>query len=369
MCGISFYFGVSNFEFIKTINVIKHRGPDNEGVLTYNVDREEMTRALVDIADGYLRVYMGHRRLAIINCNEISNQPFSRDDLNLSIVFNGEIYNYLELREELKQNGYDFVSSSDTEVLLLAYDLWGSSCLNRLFGMWSFVILDLQQKKVFAAVDRFSIKPLYYRINGNGVQFGSEIKQFYTTEIKKEPNNSTVLKYLNFNLSDTNNETFFKGVERIVAGSYVDFPLDQLCKTLVPIKWYYGLDNTIPSKLSKKEAAKQLKLLLEDSIRIHLRTDVKFASMLSGGVDSSSIVCIVAKMQPDSNVNAYHYHHSEQKYDESRYAEEVARLYPNVKINYSGYDSTEIINLLEISLNFHDEPFTSLFNKSNGCNV
>jgi len=171
MCGIAGIIGKSASELVldKMLLIQKHRGPDFTGKY-FNKN-----------------IALGHNRLSIIDLSAVSNQPFLSEDNRYALVFNGEIYNYIELKEELKES-YSFKTSSDTEVLLVAYIKWGKSCLSKLNGMFSFAIWDAVESKLFAARDRFGVKPLYYYKKGLNFYFASEIKTLLTSNIPKTPN-------------------------------------------------------------------------------------------------------------------------------------------------------------------------------------
>ena len=277
MCGITGIIyknkNVEAAELEKMTEKIKHRGPDSSGIY---MDKN---------------VGFGHRRLSIIDVSDHSNQPFFYKDLIL--IFNGAIYNYLEIKDELISHGYIFKTTSDTEVLLLAYDKWGEDCVKKFNGMWSFAIHDKKQNLVFCSRDRFGVKPFYYYADGDQFIFASEIKA--VLEIKKVTtvNTQIILQFIETNFTEHNNETFFEGIFKLPGSHSLVYDL----KTNVfQIYKYYELEfNAEISKLNLQDSINLFEEKFQESIKLRLRSDVKIGSALSGGLDSSYIVAISAK--------------------------------------------------------------------------
>ena len=180
----------------KMTDKMSHRGPDAEGFFVHQ------------------NLGLGHRRLSIIDISESANQPFFLEDKHI-LVFNGAIYNYIEIREELKQNGYFFKTTSDTEVLLNSYDFWGEDCVSKFNGMWSFAIYDKKANKLFCSRDRFGVKPFYYYTDKDKFIFASEIKPILEIEKAENINLQVLLQYLIINISDQTNETFFENILKL----------------------------------------------------------------------------------------------------------------------------------------------------------
>jgi len=276
MCGISGIISKNTTEHYEIIqkmnNRIIHRGPDDEG--TY-LDSN---------------VALGHRRLSILDLSEQGNQPMTKHDF--VIVFNGEIYNYIELREELKKLGYSFTSQTDTEVILSSYHCWGSECVKKFNGMWAFLLYNPKAQEIFASRDQFGIKPLYYNKNENLIAFASEIKQFLELPgFKPTLNKLVTAKFLLNGQLNQQQETFFEGVLELKPGfNLVVNTLDLKFKIT---KWYdFKLQND-QSTISYEDALKRFTNLFKDAVNIRMRSDVKVGSCLSGGIDSSSIVCSI----------------------------------------------------------------------------
>ncbi len=271
MCGIA---GVVNFKesvdvnhLHQMMNIIKHRGPDDEGFYVDN------------------NISIGHVRLSIIDLSKRGHQPMFSNDNRYVISFNGEIYNYIELKEELSSE-YKFVTSTDTEVILASYIKWGKNCLNKFNGDWSFVIYDTKTKEIFGARDRYGIKPFYYYKDEFKMIFSSEIKAIIPMIDKKTPNEKLIFEYLLYNRTDQSQETFFKDIFKLKHGHYFTLNGDE-------IKFYnwYNLKEKI--KENKKTTNKEYRSLLNNSVKIRLRSDVPLGISLSGGIDSSALTSLV----------------------------------------------------------------------------
>lgn len=281
MCGIFSSLGLPPDR--RCIEIAAHRGPDGEGW------------QVIDTPKGPLA--LGHRRLAIIDLRESAAQPMRYRD-RYWIVFNGEIYNYIELRQELQSLGHRFATDGDTEVLLAAYAQWGEQCLSRLMGMFAFVIWDEGEKSLFAARDRFGIKPLYFVNLPGGVAFASEIKQLLALPgMQRKMNVRRIRDFIASGISDHTAETMFEGVCQVRGGECLSLNLRSWTpgSALATRRWY---DVLKPGTIQIDEAAagEQFRALLADSVRMHLRSDVPVGSCLSGGLDSSSIVCLMDRL-------------------------------------------------------------------------
>ena len=280
MCGL---FASVGFEPERArIDIVAHRGPDGSGWQTY--------------ASSAGPVALGHRRLAIIDVSDAGLQPMADASGRYQLVFNGEIYNYIELREEMRAKGETFVSESDSEVLLRAYMLWGEDALPRLRGMFAFLIWDDRDKTLFAARDRYGIKPLYLAATPRGVAFGSEIKQLLGLPgISGRMNIARVHDFLASGVSDHTAETMFERIVQLRGGECVTIDAGRAGALAVPIRrWYPASAGEIV--IGEKEAGERFREMLTEAVRLHLRSDVPVGSCLSGGLDSSSIVCLMSQM-------------------------------------------------------------------------
>ena len=324
MCGITVLLNQTSQSISDALHamseLIRHRGPDDEGYMqldqygdvhtSYGDDTPATVRSSplpatpkqhIGEADIIAKFGMAHRRLAIVDPSPHGHQPMSRSEGRYWICYNGEIYNHIELRNELETLGHTFRSQSDTEVILAAYAAWGASCVHRFNGMWAFALVDRKAGTVFIARDRFGIKPLYYRVTPQGcLAFASEIKQFSALpDWQARTNPQAVHDFLVWNIIDHSDETLFDRVFQLPAGHAVtlklDAPLENVRQDgrLTTTKWYSLAVTDFTG--SYAEAAEEFRTLLADSVHLRLRADVPVGSCLSGGLDSSSIVCLMGK--------------------------------------------------------------------------
>lgn len=300
MCGITgFTNKVDNADGIicEMMNKIRHRGPDAEG----------------KFVDG--DIALGHRRLSIIDVSSSGDQPIFNEDRSLVIVFNGEIYNYREIREKLIAAGHTFKTNTDTEVLIHGYEQFGEKLLNMLRGMFSFVIWDKNKKELFGARDFFGIKPMYYALMGETFMFGSEIKGFLAhPHFQKELNTTALENYLTFQYSPTN-ETFFKNVYKLMPAHYFRFKDGKL-----QIKRYWDVNFNADEKPALEDWVKRISETFRDSVNAHKIADVEVGSFLSSGVDSS-YVASVAEVDKTFTVGFG----DDEKYNEIGWAKEFSK--------------------------------------------
>ena len=282
MCGIAGYFGKNSIFKVnidKTLQKMKQRGPDFSNYFSKSYPND-------------LFIYLLHSRLSIIDLHPRSNQPLViGDDI---IIFNGEIYNYLELKKHLLYKKIKLTTNSDTEVLLQYYKIYREKCVDHFEGMWSFAIYNTKKQELFLSRDRFAEKPLYYYENKNGIFFGSEVKYLSSLSGKNfSPNLNMVNKFLSLGYKSLfkRNDTFFIGVKKLLNAENLycnnSFKLN--------IKKYWSPEIKINYKLSINSAIENTKKLLIDSIRLRMRSDVPLAFCLSGGVDSSALASIAVK--------------------------------------------------------------------------
>ncbi|WP_342740128.1 asparagine synthase (glutamine-hydrolyzing) [Bradyrhizobium sp. B117] len=300
MCGV---FGVLDRRGLRLprqkllhgLSVVSHRGPDGEGVVWFDtragsgrVVRDHSQSAIEETAS----LLLAHRRLAIIDLSDLGHQPMASDDAKLWITYNGEIYNYLELRTELESKGIVFRSNSDTEVILRSYQEWGADAFTRFVGMWALAILDLRQRCLVLSRDRFGIKPLHYFFSGDRFAFGSEIKQLLEIPwVPRTLNARAVYDYLRHEVADIGTETFFSEICKVRPGNTLVVPLDKGGYEEQP---YYRMPagNEL-TDISPEDAAVRFRDLLRESVRIHLRADVPVGTCLSGGLDSGAIAVLM----------------------------------------------------------------------------
>ena len=285
MCGIA---GIINFDkrpvsstVLKSMtDSIQHRGPDGEG----------------QYVDGH--VGLGHRRLAILDLSPSGHQPMQTKNHRYTISYNGEVYNFRELRIELEAFGHLFHSNTDTEVILNAYSQWGASCVHRFNGMFAFAIYDSLEQKVFLARDRYGIKPLYYTIKNSTLIFGSEIKAIkehplYQVNIDKE----ALVEYMTFQ-NFFSSDTLYKNVKIFPAGHYSYFSTASFIPE-IPLTEYWDYSFEEPETVKdEREYVEELDRLFNQAVNRQLVSDVELGSYLSGGIDSGAITAVAAKQLP-----------------------------------------------------------------------
>jgi asparagine synthase (glutamine-hydrolysing) len=273
------------------------------------------------------------------------------------IVFNGEIYNYLELRAELEAQGHIFFSNSDTEVLLTAYNQWGVDCLNRLVGMFAFAILDTQERKLLLARDFFGIKPLYYTLWQGGLAFASEIKPLLELPgVSRRVNPQRLYDYLRFGITDHGGETLFANINQLPSAHYLEVNLDTP-KRVEPVR-YWQVDLSERIELSFEEAANQLRELFLESVNLHLRSDVPIGTALSGGIDSSAIVMAMRYLQPNLELHTFSYVASDPALSEERYIDIVGKSAAAVMHKVQP-EPNELVADFEYLIQAQGEPFGS----------
>ncbi len=389
MCGIS---GLLSSDAIVANDVaamnslIRHRGPDDEGYVLLSQDaaiclagndtaREALGASIPWAPKQHIsgvktdaRLAFGHRRLSIVDLSPLGHQPMSYGDGRYWITFNGEVYNHLELRSELEAAGYSFVSHSDTEVILAAYDFWGEQCLSRFNGMWAFAIYDRQKNNLFFARDRFGVKPFYYWMSANGqLAFGSEIKQFTVLpNWQARINGQRAYDFLVWAITDHTDETLFADVYQLRPGHSALLNLGSwrdsvMADGRITTKAWYQLT---PREFSGSfaDATAEFRRLLTESVKLRLRADVPVGSCLSGGLDSSSIVCVMNDLLRKQDAHALQKTFSAcsdvKRFDERYWIDEV--------VNATGVDAHYIYPSLEKlfdespDITWHqDEPFGS----------
>lgn len=307
MCGITGIIGYTSHSKaltqIKEMNdIISHRGPDSEGFFS---DKN---------------VFFGHRRLSIIDISNLGLQPMSYEE-ELTITYNGEIYNYNDIKVELLADGYIFKNNTDTEVILAAYRKWGVKCFNKFNGMWAFALYDKRKNIVLLSRDRFGVKPLYYTTIQGIFYFASEIKQLLRVSDTVKINESNFLDVMVSGFENFNNETMFKDIFSLEQGCYSIINLENL---IVTEERYYSLHDEV-----KKNNFKEIKYfnILESAVKLRMRADVQVGTCLSGGLDSSCISALASKVfHSDTNERflAIHARATEKNIDESNYAKLVA---------------------------------------------
>ncbi|MDX2173153.1 MAG: asparagine synthase (glutamine-hydrolyzing) [Bacteroidota bacterium] len=346
MCGIA---GIINCEgvdatFLKVMSdTLQHRGPDDEGfaisgkAVSTNYYKGNNSISEVSFLPNVLQhektvsntIGLLHKRLSILDLSPAGHQPMTYQN-KYTIVFNGEIYNYKELKNELLQKGFQFVSDTDTEVILAAYSYWGQNCVSYFIGMWAFAIYDKERNELFISRDRFGIKPLYFFQSKTLFVFASEIKALLQIDaIKPEANITSVFEYISFGATADPSANLFKHIQVIAPAHNLVVNTETLQTTITS---YYNLkENVFNYKLpDAKEIQNTFNHCLNNSIDLQLRADVSIGSTLSGGLDSSTIVALAASKLKGTTFKTFTAAYHEKEIDESDFAKKVVADYKNI---------------------------------------
>lgn len=339
MCGICGIICLDNkspdeLKIRTMMGRMKHRGPDDEGVFINK------------------NVGLGFVRLSILDLTKAGHQPMTDETGRYTIVFNGEIYNYIELRDELKVKGYVFSTHTDTEVLLKSYIEYGEDCLNKLNGMFAFAVHDKETNNIFAARDRFGVKPFYYYKDDENFIFASEIAPILAVYDKKnEANEKAIFDYLVFNRTDQTEDTFFRSIKKLQHGHYLTIK-----SNLIEVKRWYDLSKSLTATQQLSE--KQYRELLIEAIKIRLRSDVPLGVCLSGGLDSSAITSVISNVFGNKEINTFSAVYGEnEKGDESKFID----LYKDELKNMHFITPTaeNLYNDINNFVRLHTEPIPS----------
>jgi asparagine synthase (glutamine-hydrolysing) len=349
VCGICGIFELSHqnpppVHILASMNqALVHRGPDDGGTFVQGP------------------VALGHRRLSIIDLSSAGHQPMPSSDQNLWIVYNGEIYNYLELKTELKNLGYSFKTGTDTEVILAAYQAYGPECTSKFNGMWAFAIWDQAKQTLFCSRDRFGIKPFYYVYHRDRFVFASEIKALLKhPDISKDIDPFVAYRFLKFGQSNIGSESFYSDIRQLKPGHYLHVNQSGIFE-----RCYWDLHSDIEQPpITIKSAAEKFEALLTDSVRLTMRSDVPIGTCLSGGLDSSALVCIAHQLNQRFPSDLYQQEtfsscFEEKKYDEREFIETVIQQ-TGAKKNYVFPSPAQFLQDLSLLVRAQDEPFTSL---------
>jgi asparagine synthase (glutamine-hydrolysing) len=375
MCGIAGIISKSNNISIKDTvfamsQAIKHRGPDGEGFTFFS--KEHCTpsysketpsintqsssflfnpsKTISDIDDSYSMAF-AHRRLSIIDLSETGHQPMCDTSANYWVTFNGEIYNYIELREELKHKGHQFVTQTDTEVLIEAYKEWGVNCLQKFNGMFAFTLFDKTKNQLFCARDRVGVKPFYFISTPEYFAFASEHKAFIKSKlILFNINESQQFDFIvNANL-ENESQSLFTGINELKPAHYIIYNLNSHNFELTN---YYVISDKPSSQKNDSEIIETIEEKLIKSISLRLRSDVEIGSCLSGGLDSSIIAGIVKHLQPNKQMKLFTAAFPNEIFDETNYAKLVSD-YVGGNWQTVSPTATDFFNDIE-SLNYYQD--------------
>lgn len=312
MCGISGILSLNidvNSAKEKVASMVasqRHRGPDDEGSFTE--------------CKNNVTVSLGHNRLSIIDITSDGHQPMTDDITKNVVVYNGEIYNFIEIRKELISLGYSFKSRTDTEVILKSYAEWGIDCVERFRGIFAFALWDSKEQKLILARDQMGVKPLYYYINNKSVYFASEVRALMAGGISRYISKDGLASIISYG-SVQEPFTLIDGCYSLVPGCMM--VIDSQIK--IKIERYWNPAFAISSTNHVKEAEQEVSRLLEESVKIQLVSDVPLGAFLSGGIDSSAIVALMRKVEPDADLHTFSIIFDDPKYDEREYARLVAK--------------------------------------------
>ena len=350
MCGITGILQINSNcskEHIKKMtDALSHRGPDGEGFWQDNSNS----------------VLFGHRRLAILDLSEAGAQPFHYSD-RYTALHNGEIYNYIELREELKKKGYQFRTQTDTEVLIAAYDCWKEDCLEQFDGMFAFAVWDEKEKEFFAARDRLGEKPFHYVYNvvDKTFLFASEIKAFWAIDVGKEFNKKMLFNFLTIGYTANPlqpDETFYSDVKKLPAACFLKIRMQ--AEIVIEVEKYWDIEvEEQDEKISDEDAIGKFKGLFETSVKRRLRSDVPLGTSLSGGLDSSSIAATISQLQTKKNkLQTFSAIFPGFEKNEEKYIDEVTNHF-SLQSFKTFVNNEEIPGLFQTIIKQQDEPFGS----------
>ena len=363
MCGLAGFAFPENSptplpDFKSVLNDLSHRGPDDEGFLAFNTLAP--TPIATEISANYqdANLFLLFRRLSIIDLSPAGHQPMLSENGRFALVFNGEIYNFKELKRELMDLNVAFHSDSDSEVLLKAWMQWGSECLPRLIGMFSFAIYDALNQKIILARDAFGIKPLFYFLNENKLAFASEINALKTLlpNIKLSPNDQSAYDYLVWGSYDSNENSFYKEINQVPPAHFLEVSLKESFSVTLTNWWFPSIK--VNHSISFKEATSTLRNLFLESVKLHLRSDVPLGAALSGGIDSSAIVCAMRYLEPDLPIHTFSFIAENESISEEKWVDNVNEFVGAIPHKIK-IDSSDLQKDIDNILRAQGEPFGS----------
>lgn len=387
MCGIVGFIRLDNQKIqldlcARLSQLLAHRGPDDEGFFLANTRTGKYQ--ILGGPDTPRQVYSANlpftprrsiqeagvtsqwdfalinRRLAIVDLSPAGHLPMSCEDMSIWLAYNGQIYNFVELRNELQELGYRFFSKTDSEVIIKAYKAWGTQCFQKFNGMWAIVIWDVHNSKLILSRDHFGIKPLYYWLDGSIFAFSSEIKCLLELGAPRIVHEGLVYDYLNFGLLDHTDETFFEKIKKLPPAHFLEFHRENSQLRLERF-WDFEISEDLYSQdeLNEKYAA-QFRQLFTDSVRLRLRSDVPVGSCLSGGLDSSSIVTIASPFiqNAQGSQKTFSACFDDRSFDEREYIQEVVQT-TRAEAHYVFPKADHFLDELDDLIWHQEEPFRS----------
>lgn len=352
---------VDPYQLRTMTRLLTHRGPDDEGYLLLAPAEGRVAwweaEQSPPMEEGPFSMGLGHRRLSILDLSPRGRQPMANEDGSLWLVYNGEIYNYMELAEELRALGHEFRSETDSEVVLHAYEEWGEACVERFNGMWAFALMDLPRQRLICARDRFGVKPFYYFHDAERFLFASEIKALlHHYAVPVEPNSTSIFHYLayGYGFVDVGTETFFKGIHQLPPGTVMVLEGGH-----VQQRTFWSLEPRGEIRYaSDAEYVEAFRELFFDAVRLRLRSDVPVGVCLSGGLDSSSIVGAVHALDGQEPITTFSSCFDDQRYDEREYIEPTVNAL-GLKAHYIFPPDQFLFELLPRVIWHQDEPFAN----------
>ena len=369
MCGIAGIVALDGLDpqvLVSMTHLVKHRGPDGFGFVYYPLGDQSCPEVIHNQNRwphcARSVVGLGNRRLAILDLSELGNMPMQTEDGTCCITYNGEIYNYCEVRSELEAASYRFRTKTDTEVLLKAYQRWGEDCLHRYNGMWAFALWDHRKQTLFCARDRFGVKPFYYSLASRQFFFASEIKQLiYGAQLPRVANPSAVYHFLEQCLVDYSADTFFENIFQLPGGHALTLHLSD--PLTLSIRRYWNLQIDLETGAAKddeddEKVCEEFQQRWETAVRVRLRSDVPVGCSLSGGIDSSAVICQAKKLAPNQHFHTFSSCVEEEGMDERPFITAVGRaidgsehlVFPRSKVFWETVESIAY---------YQDEPLQS----------
>ncbi len=337
------------------LDCINHRGPDDHGWVNWNQGTPEYGKSSQRLNGNLIQ---GHTRLSILDLSDLGWQPMASECGNFSLVYNGEIYNYLELKVELESLGFVFRSNTDTEVLLYSLIQWGELSLPKLRGMFAFTFFDAAKKELLVARDFFGIKPLYYSCVGDNIIFSSEVSSILLNDdVSKKYNPQMIYEYLLTGASDHTTSSMYQDINQFPSASYSKIKIDGK-KPIVNVIRYWDIDLNNKITPSFDEAVREVRRLFLDSVKIHMRSDVVVGAALSGGIDSSAIVCCVKHLYPEKQLHTFSFIAEDESLSEEKWID-IVNQHVNAKVHKIQVNREELVEDLDDLMVAQGEPFGS----------
>ncbi len=364
MCGIAGIVSLGGFDpqtLVAMTELVSYRGPNGFGFAYAATDTNERTEIIHNERrrPQMLRpvVGLGNRRLSILDVSPLGNMPMESDDGAHAITYNGEVYNYKEIRQELEKAGHRFRTKTDTEVILHAYQEWGEDCLTHFNGMWSLALWDRSKQRLFCARDRFGVKPFYYAFSGGRFFFGSEIKQILQASgMRRVAHSSAVFNFLERSLIDYSEETFFEGVDQLPGGHYLVLNIGDRLSLRVQRYWELRIE---PNQQKSEEAAvEEFRARFENAVKLRLRSDVPVGACLSGGLDSSAVVCEATRIAPAIEFHSFSACFEDEALDERKYISAILSA-THSQGHWAFPQADSFWRTIELMLYHQDEPVGS----------